>query len=85
MAASASRVADATGTPVGAGEAAASGLDRLEPYRQELGAFCSAIKYRTPPPCTGEEALAAAIVILMANEAITRRQPIELDDKIYAV
>jgi len=91
MAASASRVADAAGTPVaagapaGAGEAAASGLDRLEPYRQELGAFCSAIKYRTPPPCTGEEALAAAIVILKANEAIARRQPIELDDKIYAV
>ena len=85
MEASASRIADAAGTQVGAGAAAGSGLDRMEPYRQELEAFYSAIKYRAEVPCSGETALAAAIVILKADEAMARKQPIALEDKLYAV
>jgi len=84
MEASESRAADAAaGGQALAGSVAASGLDRLEPYREELRRFCSAIKYRTESPCLGEAALAAAVVILKANEAIARKQPVDLDEKIY--
>jgi predicted dehydrogenase len=85
MEASASRVADAAaGSQVQVGTGA-SGVDRLEPYRNELESFCSAIKYRTEPACTGAAALAAAIVILKGNEAIERGQPIKLEPGLYAV
>lgn len=85
MEASESRVADAAGSQLAAGEAAESGLDRLEPYRRELEDFCSAIKYRTEVTCSGETALTAAIVILKANEAMTTKQVLDLDPKVYQI
>ena len=86
LTASASRVADASaGSQAQAGTAGSTGMDRLEPYRNELESFCSAIKFRTEPACTGAAALAAAIVILKANEAVETRRPVDLDDSLYRV
>ncbi len=84
MEASASRVASATGTQVGAEEAGAQ-MDQLEPYRSEVEGFCSAIKYGTEVRCTAREALAAAVAILKANEAMKNKQAIAIDQKEYAV
>lgn len=86
MEASASRVADASaGSQAQAGTTGSTAMDRLEPYRNELESFCSAIKFRTEPACTGAAALAAAIVILKANEAIESKRPIDLEPSLYAV
>jgi predicted dehydrogenase len=84
MEASESRAAAAAGTEVGAAETGEQ-MNQLEPYRMELEAFCSAIKYRTEVPCTGETALAAAAAILKANEAIKRGEPVELGKDLYSV
>jgi len=85
MEASASRTADAS-----AGEATAVGTEtgepqmgRLEPYMREIEGFCAAIKFGTAVPCDCATALAAAVVVVAANEAIDSKAPRELADDLY--
>jgi predicted dehydrogenase len=85
MEASRSRLADAAGMAIQAAQVPTSGLDRLEPYRMELEAFCSAIKFGTPVPCTVRDALSAAVVVIKANEAIRNRQTVELPPDLYRI
>jgi predicted dehydrogenase len=85
MEASQSRLADAAGGSVAAETSELSGMGRLEPYRAELEGFCAAVKFGTKPPCAGEAALASAVVVVKANEAMDDHKVIELGPDVYAV
>jgi citrate synthase len=55
------------------------------PNRMELEAFCSAVKFGTDVPCTAKIALAAAVLVVKANEAIRDHKVLELGADLYNV
>ena len=84
MEASASRTADAAGGQVATGTAAGEpGMNQLEPYMREIEGFCAAIKYGSDIPCSCEDALSAAVVVIATNEAIEAGKPLELGPELY--
>ncbi len=84
MEASASRLAD-----IGAGTALAAGqvtsFERMAAYRMEIEGFYRAVKFGLEPPCTAEQALASAVVVCKANEAIAQKRAFDLGPDTYSV
>ena len=68
--ASESRVADAAGQ---SRSATASGGDRLAAYRQEISAFCAAVRTGAPLACGPDKAIGSAVACLRAFDAIEQK------------
>jgi predicted dehydrogenase len=58
-------------------------MDPTFPYQAELASFFNCIRTNTPPVCSGDVALKAAVAILKANEAIEKGVKIELTPDLF--
>jgi len=76
MEASESRARDASGGQAAGG--AAGGISALTAYRLQLQGFCRTIRNGEANLCDGRTGLASAACILTADEAIARRQRLEI-------
>ncbi|HWC77629.1 MAG TPA: Gfo/Idh/MocA family oxidoreductase, partial [Blastocatellia bacterium] len=80
MDASESRAADAAGRTVTAN--ANQNVDRLVSYAQEISGFCSAVRSNVPLKCGPERALKSATACLLANEAIDKKQRLQIEVEV---
>jgi predicted dehydrogenase len=74
--ASESRAADAAGKERSSG--AQNTVERVDSYRREIAGFCSAIRVGTPLACGTERALQSAKACIRANEAIEKKERLEV-------
>lgn len=85
--ASESRIADAAGRPrgaatgvAGAGGAGGDRLDRLAAYRNEVSAFCAAVRTGRPVACGPDRAMHSALACLAADRASDTKTRVRLAD-----
>jgi len=79
--ASESRVADAAGR--GAGASTTPG-DRLLAYKNEISAFCAAVRTGAPLLCGPDRAMGSARACIMAVEAIEKKTRLEIPPPVAA-